>query len=397
MFEKIKFALQDPIIDLLEKFNLDQRKEKINLGIGIYKNEFGKTPILESVKKAEKYLLENEVTKNYLNIIGIPNFCNLTQNLLLGKNNPIIKENRARTSQTPGGTSALRIIADFLSSNSFIKRVWISNPTWPNHNTIFKNSGLEICQYNYYDSHNHNLNFEKMLNSLKYTKFGDVLLLHGCCHNPTGIDPTPEQWKILSLLAEKKKLLPIFDFAYQGFSTDLYQDTLSLRIFAKNNPEIIVLNSYSKNFSLYNERVGSYTIIAKNSVHAENVLSQTKLIIRSNYSNPPSHGAAIVSTILSNKILKKEWIMELTSMRNRIKKMRRLLVKNLKERSNSEHFDFIKKQNGMFSFTDLDKHNIERLRKEYGIYLIDSGRINIAALTSKNIPFLCDSIISVTR
>ncbi|MFP3019205.1 MAG: amino acid aminotransferase [Arsenophonus sp.] len=395
MLENIIFAPDDPILGLVESFNADLRKQKINLGIGVYKDESGKIPILTSVKKAEKYLLEKEETKNYLPISGIAEFATVTQTLLFGNNHPIIAENRIRTSQAPGGTGALRISAEFIAKQNFTERVWISQPTWPNHENIFKATGLKISYYNYYDPNKNNLDFSGMLTSLEDAKPGDVLLLHGCCHNPTGIDLTIEQWEILSTISKKKNLLPLFDFAYQGFAVGLDEDAQGLRIFVKKNPEIIIASSYSKNFSLYNERVGACTIITKNSDQAEKVVSQIKSIIRANYSNPPSHGASIVTKILSDESLKKEWIKELTNMRQRIQKMRQLFVSTLQEKDAKQDFTFISKQNGTFSFSGLNKDQIKQLREKHAIYTISSGRINIAALTLENMIPLCTAIIDV--
>ncbi|MFP3028934.1 MAG: amino acid aminotransferase [Arsenophonus sp.] len=395
MFENIITAYVDPILGLEESFNADPRKQKINLGIGVYKDESGKTPILISVKKAEKYLLNNEVTKNYLAISGIPEFARVTQTLLFGNNHSIIDENRVRTLQAPGGTGALRIAAEFIAKHTCTQRVWISQPTWPNHENIFKAADLTSCHYNYYDAENHNLDFSGMLTSLEDANPGDILLLHGCCHNPTGIDPTLDQWEILSAFAAEKKLLPIFDFSYQGFAKGLDEDVKGLHIFINKNPEIIISSSYSKNFSLYNERVGACTIIANDSNQAEQAFSQIKLIIRANYSNPPAHGAAIVTTILSNEILKKEWIEELTTMRKRIQRMRQLLVNTLQEKGTKQDFSFISKQNGMFSFSGLNQDQVTELREKYAIYVVRSARINIASLTLENVVPLCKAIINV--
>ncbi|WP_032116342.1 amino acid aminotransferase [Candidatus Arsenophonus nilaparvatae] len=395
MLENIIAAPADPILGLAESFNADPRKQKINLGIGVYKDESGKTRILSSVKKAEKYLLDNEVTKNYLAISGIAEFATVTQTLLFGNNHPIITENRARTSQAPGGTGALRIAAEFIAKQTSAQRVWISQPTWPNHQNVFKAAGLTCCHYNYYDAEKHNLDFAGMLSSLEDAKPGDVLLLHGCCHNPTGIDPTPEQWEILSTLAAEKNLLPVFDFAYQGFAKGLDEDAQGLRIFTNKNPEIIIASSYSKNFGLYNERVGACTIVANNSDQAERAFSQIKSIIRANYSNPPAHGAAIVTTILSDELLKKEWIEELTTMRQRIQRMRQLFVNTLQEKGVKQDFSFISKQNGMFSFSGLNEEQVTQLREKHAIYAISSGRINVAGLTLENMVPLCKAIIDV--
>ncbi|MDT9587164.1 MAG: amino acid aminotransferase [Candidatus Arsenophonus melophagi] len=395
MFENIISAPADPILGLAEKFDADPRKKKINLGIGVYKDESGKTPIFTSVKKAEKYLLDQEVTKNYLDISGIAEFADVTQILLFGNHNKIFSESRARTAQTPGGTGALRIAAEFLATQTCAKRVWISQPSWPNHENIFKTSGLKSCYYNYYDAEHHTLDFDGMLASLEHAQRGDVLLLHGCCHNPTGIDPTIEEWEILSTLTAEKNLLPIFDFAYQGFSKTIDEDAQGLRIFAKKNPEIIIASSYSKNFGLYNERVGACTITANNSEQAERAFSQIKSIIRANYSNPPAHGAAIVTTILSDKILKKEWIEEVIRMQSRIKRMRLLFVNTLREKGVKQDFSFISKQKGMFSFSGLTERQVMQLREKHAIYIITSGRINVAGLTLENMLPLCHAIMDV--
>ncbi|OAT22875.1 amino acid aminotransferase [Proteus myxofaciens] len=395
MFEKITAAPADPILGLADSFRSDPRENKINLGIGVYKDETGKTPVLTTVKKAEKYLLENETTKNYLPISGIPEFGNVTQALLFGEQHPIITHKRARTAQAPGGTGALRIAADFLAKQTTAKRVWISNPTWPNHNNIFQTAGLEICKYDYYDAENHGLDFEGMLSSLANATAGDVVLFHGCCHNPSGIDPTVEQWRKLAALSAEKGWLPVFDFAYQGFANGLEEDAQGLRIFTEHNLELIVASSYSKNFGLYNERVGACTIVAKDSETAEKAFSQAKAIIRANYSNPPAHGASVVTTILSNPELKEEWIAELTTMRERIQRMRQLLVSTLQEKGAKQDFSFIINQNGMFSFSGLNKEQVERLRAEYGIYIVGSGRINVAGLTLENMVPLCEAIVAV--
>ncbi|MGP1933822.1 MAG: amino acid aminotransferase [Arsenophonus sp. NC-XBC3-MAG3] len=395
MLKNIIPAPADPILGLSESFNADPRKQKINLGIGVYKDESGKTPILISVKKAEKYLLDNEVTKNYLAINGIAEFASVTQTLLFGSNHPIIAQNRARTLQALGGTGALRIASEFIAKQTSAQRIWITQPTWPNHKNIFKAANLISCYYNYYDAEKHNLDFSGMLISLEDAKPGDILLLHGCCHNPTGIDPTPEQWEILSTLAAEKNLLPVFDFAYQGFAKGLEEDAQGLRIFINKNPEIIIASSYSKNFGLYNERVGACTIIANNSDQAEQAFNQIKLIIRANYSNPPVHGAAIVTTILSDEFLKKEWSEELTIMRQRIQRMRQLFVNTLQEKGAKKDFSFISKQNGMFSFSGLNQDQIIQLREKHAIYAISSGRINVAGLTLQNIIPLCKAIINV--
>ncbi|WP_432525353.1 amino acid aminotransferase [Serratia sp. BFP-2025] len=395
MFEKITAAPADPILGLTDIFRADARPNKINLGIGVYKDETGKTPVLTSVKKAEQYLLENETTKNYLGIEGIPAFASCTQELLFGKESPIVADRRARTAQTPGGTGGLRVAADFIANQTSAKRIWISNPSWPNHKNVFSAVGLEVLEYAYYDAANHALDFDGLLNSLKQAQAGDVVLFHGCCHNPTGIDPTAEQWAQLAELSVVNGWLPLFDFAYQGFANGLEEDAQGLRIFAAKHKELIVASSYSKNFGLYNERVGACTIVATDAETADRAFSQVKAAIRANYSNPPSHGAAVVATILGNDALRAMWEQELTDMRQRIHRMRQLFVNTLQEKGAQQDFSFIIQQNGMFSFSGLTKEQVLRLREEFGVYAVNSGRVNVAGMTPDNMAPLCEAIVAV--
>ncbi|MFC0179736.1 amino acid aminotransferase [Thorsellia kenyensis] len=395
MFENIIKAPADPILGLADLFKADSRPNKINLGIGVYKNEFGDTPVLNSVKKAEALLLECEKTKNYLGIDGLAAFAKATQELLFGKDSAIISDKRASTAQTPGGTGALRVAAEFLANNTSAKRVWISKPTWPNHHNIFKAVGIEVCDYAYYDAANKSLDFEGMLEDLNQAQEGDIVLFHGCCHNPTGIDPTLSQWEQLADLSRAKGLLPLFDFAYQGFARGLEEDAEGLRAFAKNHRELMVASSYSKNFGLYNERVGACTLIAASQEDADKAFSQIKSVIRANYSNPPAHGASIVATILENPVLRKEWESELTDMRARIKKMRDEFVRLLKEHGATQDFSFIQRQYGMFSFSGLNSDQVARLKDEFAIYAVSSGRINVAGMTDHNIQALCKAIVAV--
>lgn len=395
MFENITSAPADPILGLGELYLQDPRAHKINLGIGVYKDEKGKTPVLDSVKKAETFLLEHEMTKNYLSIEGLPAFATVTQQLLFGDASPIIKEHRAKTAQTPGGTGALRIAAEFLVKKTNAKRIWISNPSWPNHQSVFSAAGLEIKSYAYYDAANHSLDFDGMIESLKDAQAGDVVLFHGCCHNPTGIDPTAEQWQILANLSAERGWLPLFDFAYQGFAVNCEEDARGLRIFTQNHSEMLIASSYSKNFGLYNERVGAFTLIAANAETANRAFSQVKTVIRVIYSNPPAHGGLIVSTILSTPDLKEEWQTELTEMRQRIQRMRQLFVKTLQDKGAAQDFSFITQQNGMFSFSGLTAEQVQRLRDDFAIYAVSSGRINVAGMTLDNMSTLCESMIKV--
>ena len=390
MFENLTAAPTDPILGLADLYNKDERANKINLSVGIYKDDTTKTPILESIKKAEHLLLNDEITKSYFPIDGLKSFNIATQILLFGSENE-----RARTAQSPGGTGALRIMADFLARRTKIKRVWVSNPTWPNHRSVFQMAGLEVREYHYYSAQTHTLDFDAMMSSLNQVTAGEAVLFHGCCHNPTGIDPIPEQWQAISDLALKNGWLPLFDLAYQGFGQGIEEDVYGLRLFANNHPELLIASSYSKNFGLYNERVGAFTLIAANAEIADRAFSQVKTIIRANYSNPPAHGAKIVSYILNNEELKEEWIDELTSMRQRIHRMRQLFVKTLQDKGANQDFSFIAKQNGMFSFSGLNEKQVLKLRNDYGIYIVNSGRINVAGMTLDNMSRLCESIVEV--
>jgi len=395
MFERIAAAPADPILGLADLFRADDRPNKINLGIGVYKDETGKTPVLTSVKKAEQYLLENETTKNYLSIDGLADFGKCTQELLFGKDNALVGAKRARTAQTPGGTGALRVAADFIATQTSAKRIWVSNPSWPNHKNVFESAGLEVCEYQYYDAANHSLDFAGMMNALREVQAGDIVLFHGCCHNPTGIDPTAEQWAELSEMSLANGWLPLFDFAYQGFARGLEEDAEGLRIFAASHQELIVASSYSKNFGLYNERVGAFTLVASEAAVADTAFSQVKATIRANYSNPPAHGAAVVATILSNNALRALWEQELTDMRQRIHRMRQLFVNTLQEKGAKGDFSFIINQNGMFSFSGLTKDQVIRLREEFGVYAVNSGRVNVAGMTPDNMAPLCEAIVAV--
>jgi aspartate aminotransferase len=390
MFENLTAAPADPILGLADLYNKDERTNKINLSVGIYKDETTKTPILESVRKAGHLLLNDETTKSYFPIDGLKSFNIATQTLLFGSENE-----RVRTAQAPGGTGALRIMADFLARRTKIKRVWFSNPTWPNHRSVFQMAGLEVREYHYYSAQSHTLDFDAMMSSLNQVAAGEAVLFHGCCHNPTGIDPTPEQWQAISDLALKNGWLPLFDLAYQGFGQGIEEDVYGLRLFANNHPELLIASSYSKNFGLYNERVGAFTLIAANAEIADRAFSQVKTIIRANYSNPPAHGAKIVSYILNNEELKEEWIGELTGMRQRIHRMRQLFVKTLQDKGANQDFSFIAKQNGMFSFSGLNEEQVLKLRNDYGIYIVNSGRINVAGMTLDNMSRLCESIVEV--
>lgn len=395
MFEKVAAAPADPILGLTELFKKDPRAEKINLGAGIYKDEQGTTPVLATVKKAEAALLDIEKTKSYLTIEGTAEYGLAVQKLLFGDEAEIISSKRAKTAQAPGGTGALRLAGEFIKRQLGGQKIWISNPTWANHNGVFTSAGLETVQYSYYNAETKEKDFAAMVADLSSASAGDVVLLHGCCHNPTGIDPTEQEWEELAKLCAEKKLLPLFDFAYQGFAKGVEEDAAGLRIFTQYNAELLVASSFSKNFGLYNERVGAFTLVAANEDVAETAFSQVKAIIRSIYSNPPAHGAGVVTYILNNPELRAEWELEVAEMRDRIQDMRTLFVSTLKECGVTADFSFIERQNGMFSFSGLSKDQVERLKVEFGIYIVGSGRISVAGMTKANMGPLCKGIAAV--
>ena len=395
MFEKVTAAPADPILGLTDAFRKDPRTDKINLGVGIYKDEAGQTPVLRCVKKAEARLVQEQTTKNYLSIEGIEAYGQVVQQLLFGADAAIIADKRARTAQAPGGTGALRIAGEFIARQLDTNTIWISNPTWANHRAVFNAAGLEVKEYGYYNADAKDLDFDGMLADLAQAKAGDVVLLHGCCHNPTGIDPTAEQWEQLAKLSAEKGWLPLFDFAYQGFAKGIEEDAYGLRVFAEHNEELLIASSFSKNFGMYNERVGAFTLVAKDADTANTSFSQVKGIIRANYSNPPSHGANVVAIVANDPELYQDWLAELAEMRDRIQEMRTLFVEKLSSRGVNKDFSFIARQNGMFSFSGLNKEQVDRLRDEFGIYIVGSGRISVAGITKSNIDALCDALAAI--
>lgn len=395
IFSQVVLAPADPILGLTDTFKADPRQDKVNLGVGIYKDEAGQTPVLASVKKAEALLLEQEKTKNYLGIEGVIAYNRVVQELLFGESSELVASGRAVTAQAPGGTGALRIAAEFLLRNTPSRTVWVSNPTWANHQNIFETAGLTVREYGYYNANAHDIDFDAMMTDISAANAGDIILLHGCCHNPTGIDLTLAQWDLVAQLCADKKLVPLFDFAYQGFGVGIEEDAAGLRLVASKVPELLIANSFSKNFGLYNERIGAVTVVAENADAAERAFSQVKRTIRANYSNPPAHGALIVSTILGDTSLKAQWVQEVTEMRERIAKMRTLFVDSLKAEGVTQDFSFISRQSGMFSFSGLNKAQVARLKDEFGVYIVGSGRISVAGMTKTNMPVICKAIAQV--
>jgi aspartate/tyrosine/aromatic aminotransferase len=397
MFDHIEPAPPDPILGLTEAFRKDPNPKKINLSVGVYQDSNGATPILESIRRAGRFVLERQKTMSYLPIPGSPAYGHAVQQLMFGAGHEVETSGRAATSHTPGGTGALRVAADLIHQQMPKSTVWMTQPTWPNHPQIFAAAGVPTKSFPYFDAKANALAFEDALSAIEKIPKGDVILLHACCHNPTGIDPTPEQWKKLAEAVYGAGLLPLLDFAYQGFADGIEQDALGLRAFTSPKAELIVCSSFSKNFGLYCERVGALTVVAKDKTAADTVQSQVKVCIRSNYSNPPAHGAELVTTVLGDAELRKLWEQEVAQMRGRINGMRELLVKTLKAKGVPGDYSFITRQRGMFSFSGLTPPQVEALKQKYAIYVVGSGRINVAGITEQNVGPLCEAIADVVK
>lgn len=397
MFQSIPLAPPDSILGLTAAYKSEPNPNKVNLGVGVYKDASGQTPILKSVKLAEERLLQSEKSKSYLPIDGAPEYGQLVQALMLGPDHEVLGSSRAATAQTPGGTGALRVAADFVKQMMPEATVWISDPTWANHPSIFEAAGLPTRTYPYYDPASHGIRFVAMLDAIQKMPAGDVLLLHGCCHNPTGVDLNPEQWRAVAQAAQTQGLLVLLDFAYQGFGSGLVEDALGLHCLVDAGLELLVASSFSKNFGLYNERIGALTAITQDAEGAERVRSQIKRCIRTNYSNPPAHGGAIVQTVLGDPELRTLWESEVTAMRERINSMRHLFVETLNEKGAGQDFSFIAQQRGMFSFSGLTPTQVQALRERHGVYIVGSGRINVAGLTESNMDYLCAAIADVVN
>jgi len=396
MFESVPSVPPDPVFSLVERFNQDPRTDKINLTVGAYKDESGQTPVMGCVKQAEELLLESEKTKNYLGIAGSETFNQLTARLLLGDQSRTIQEGRFTTIQTPGGTGALRIAAEYLDKLRPSAKLWIGLPTWANHMNIFSQANVQIRHYDYLEkSSRTRLDFESLVEALTESTEGDAFLFHTCCHNPSGFDLEVDQWEIVFGFMRERHLLPIFDCAYQGFRQNLDDDVFPLRRMADLNGEFLICSSNSKNFGLYGERVGAITGVCKSADEAIGLGDYLKSLIRAIYSNPPKHGACIVETILGDAQLRENWMCELETVRQRIDNMRSLLVDSLQKTLGDDQFGFLKNQNGMFSFTGLKPDETDRLRDDHGIYLLRSGRINVAGLTTGNVQQICDAIAAV--
>ncbi|GHB29537.1 amino acid aminotransferase [Salinicola rhizosphaerae] len=396
MFEKIERVPGDAILGLIEAYNQDPNPQKVDLGVGVYRDSHGNTPIMRAVKQAEARLLENEKTKSYIGSHGDPRYGKVVLPLVLGADSAVLAANRASLTQSPGGTGALRLAADFIKTNLPGKSIWLSDPTWPNHLGIFEAAGIAIHKYPYVSADNR-LDFDGMLATLKTIPQGDVVLLHACCHNPSGFDLSQDQWRQVLEVVKARGLLPLVDFAYQGFGDGLEADAFGVRLMAENLDEVLITSSCSKNFGLYRERTGALIVIAGNAEQMENVRSQMAIVARENYSNPPSHGAAIVTEILESSELASVWRDELTDMCDRINGLRSDLVESLKPYGLDGRFAHVAEQRGMFSYTGLSTAQVKRLRDEFSIYMVGSGRANVAGFTRENLPYVAKAIAAVVE
>ncbi len=395
MFKTLDRAPPDPILGLTEAFKRDSNPDKINLSAGVYKDNQGNAPVFDSVKLAEKRVLARQTTKSYLPIDGSPEFARAVQGFLFGADHEAVYHKRMITVQVPGGTAALRVAADFIASQFPQVTTWTSEPTWPNHPNIFHAAGFQVKTYPYFESSRNRFTHESMLKALRTLSKNDLVLLHGCCHNPTGVDPTLDQWREISQLLESRSAVPLFDLAYQGLAGGLREDVQGVLQFLLPGRELMIASSFSKNFGLYAERVGALTLVADSQDTAEKALSHIKICIRKNYSSPPNHGAAIVTEILQDTELRKLWEGEVAVMRERINGIRRHFVERLKAKGILRDFSFIQDQQGMFSFTGLSSGQVDLLRNKYSIYLVSSGRINVAGITTANLDYLCQAISEV--
>ncbi|WP_304702817.1 amino acid aminotransferase [Turicimonas muris] len=395
VFDVVEMAPDDPILGLNEAFKTDPRKEKVNLSIGVYCTEEGKVPLLKVVEQTEKKLAEAGAPHTYLPISGIPAFTSGVQKLIFGPDSEVVKTKRAATVQSLGGTGALKVGADFLATVLKNPEAVVSAPTWQNHVAIFESAGFKVGSYPYYDKKTGEIDFPAMLECLKGLKKDTVVILHACCHNPTGVDLTQEQWAQVVEVCRDKGLIPFLDIAYQGFGAGLNEDADSIRQFADSGIPFFVSNSFSKSFSLYGERIGALTVVCKSEEEAKRVNSKLKSVIRANYSNPPAHGAKIVSAVLNDPVLLQQWHEDLKGMRERIKEMRHLLAEALKKEGAKVDFSFIEDQHGMFSFSRLTPEQVQRLKDEFGVYAVKSGRICVASLNKANVAYTAKAIKEV--
>lgn len=397
LFAGVELAPRDPILGLTEAFNADSRSTKVNLGVGVYTDDEGKIPLLRAVRTAEESLVKSTAPRGYLPIEGLAAYGAAVQKLIFGATSPLSASGRLVTVQSLGGTGALKIGADFLKRIAPSAQVLISDPSWENHRALFEAAGFRVGTYPYYDADTQGLNFDGMAATLRAAPAGTIVVLHACCHNPTGVDPSLDQWRMVVEIARERQLVPFLDMAYQGFAEGIEPDAAAVRLFADSGLPVFIASSFSKSFSLYGERVGALTVVTAGSEEAERVLSQLKRVIRTNYSSPPTHGASIVRAVLDDPTLRALWERELGEMRERIKRMRSALVEGLQARGVSRDMSFVLRQRGMFSYSGLNAAQVDRLKSEFGIYAVASGRICVAALNTRNVGPVCDAIAAVLR
>ena len=395
VLEKIEMAPKDPILGVTEAYNADQNPRKVNLGVGVYTDDDGKVPVLQCVRRAEQKLAETAMPRNYLPIDGLATYDRAVQQTLFGADNAAVKDGRIVTVQTLGGTGGLKVGGDFLRRVNPGADIYISDPSWENHRAIFEYAGFTVKTYPYYDPATNGLKFDAMLVALSQLPAGAIVLLHACCHNPTGVDLTAAQWEQVITVVNQHGLVPFLDIAYQGFAEGLEADAATVRRFTAECPAVFVSSSFSKSLSLYGERIGALSIVTASKDEAARTLSQLKRVIRTNYSNPPTHGGQAAAMVLTTPELHALWDQELGQMRERIKVMRKQLVEKIRAIRADFDLGFIVDQRGMFSYSGLTKEQVQRLRQEFSIYAIDSGRICVAALNSKNIDYVAQAIAKV--
>lgn len=397
LFSAVEMAPRDPILGLNEAYNADARPHKVNLGVGVYYDEQGRIPLLRAVAEAEKQRVAAQAPRGYLPIEGIAAYDQAVQHLLFGAESSLVREGRAITVQAVGGTGALKIGADFLKRLLPDAVVAISDPSWENHRALFESAGFPVQNYRYYDVASNGLNREGFLADLQALPERSVVVLHACCHNPTGVDLQPADWQAVLDVVKARNLVPFLDIAYQGFGDGIEEDAQAVRLFADSGLTFLVSSSFSKSFSLYGERVGALTLVSESREESARVLSQVKRVIRTNYSNPPTHGATIVATVLSNPELRALWEAELGEMRQRIRTMRNALVEGLAAAGATRDFAFVNAQRGMFSYSGLTAEQVERLKSEFGIYAVSTGRICVAALNERNLQPTIQAIAAVLK